>query len=187
MKITTGNYFHCSKCALCYTLSCYNSPVFVNKRIHCLPEFTFSLNVIQIIHRLWNVTCMTYDEWPLLWRHNELDGVSIDRRLDCLFNRCAGADQRKHQSSASLPFVRGIHRWALKSRPKGPVTRKLFPFDDVIMLCKIELKMEASQVNHFNFPNEEGGHHVNPIHSGFLTNYKRHTDGKIWLVSRNYK
>ena len=34
----------------------------------------------------------------------------------------SGADQRKHQSSASLAFVRGIHRW-----------RGTFPFDDVIM------------------------------------------------------
>ena len=29
--------------------------------------------------------------------------------------------------------------------------------------------MEASQVNHFNISNEEGGHYVNPIYSGFLT------------------
>ena len=46
---------------------------------------------------------------------------------------CAGANQRKHQSSASLAFVRGINRWPMKSPHKGPVTRKLFPFDDVIM------------------------------------------------------
>ena len=46
---------------------------------------------------------------------------------------CSGADQRKHQSSASLAFVRGIHRWPVNSPHKGSVTRKLFPFDDVIM------------------------------------------------------
>ena len=45
----------------------------------------------------------------------------------------SGADQRKHQSSASLAFVRGIHRWPGNSPHKGPVTRKMFPFDDVIM------------------------------------------------------
>ena len=45
----------------------------------------------------------------------------------------SGADQRKHQSSASLAFVRGIHRWPVNSAHKGPVTRKMFPFDDVIM------------------------------------------------------
>ena len=44
------------------------------------------------------------------------------------------ADQRKHQRSASLAFVRGFHRWPVNSPHKGPVTREMFPFDDVIML-----------------------------------------------------
>ena len=44
------------------------------------------------------------------------------------------ADQRKYQSSASLTFVRGIHRGSVNSPHKWPVTRKMFPFDDVIML-----------------------------------------------------
>ena len=43
------------------------------------------------------------------------------------------ADQRKHQSSASLAFVRGIHRGPVNSPHKWPVTRKMFPFDDVII------------------------------------------------------
>ena len=43
------------------------------------------------------------------------------------------ADQRKHQSSATLAFVRGIHRRPVNSPHKWPVTRKIFPFDDVIM------------------------------------------------------
>ena len=43
------------------------------------------------------------------------------------------ADQRKHQSSASLAFVRGIYRKPVNSPQKWPVTRKMFPFDDVIM------------------------------------------------------
>ena len=52
------------------------------------------------------------------------------------------ADQRKHQSSASLAFVQGIHRWPVNqgirrwpvnSPHKWPVTRKMFPYDDVIM------------------------------------------------------
>ena len=44
------------------------------------------------------------------------------------------ADQRKHKSSASLAFVWGIHRRPVNSPHKWPVTRKMFPFDDVIML-----------------------------------------------------
>ena len=51
-----------------------------------------------------------------------------------------GADQRKHQSSASLAFMSGIHRWPVISPHKGPVTRKMFPFDDVIMI-----EFESSQ------------------------------------------
>ena len=42
-------------------------------------------------------------------------------------------DQRKYQSSASLAFVRRIHRGPVNSPHKGPVTRKMFPFYDVIM------------------------------------------------------
>ena len=48
-------------------------------------------------------------------------------------NVCSGTDQRKHQSSASLAFVRGIHREPVNSPHKRPVTQKMFPFDDVIM------------------------------------------------------
>ena len=50
----------------------------------------------------------------------------------------SGANQRKHQSSASLAFVRGIHRRLMKSPHKWQVTRKMFPFDDVIMshMCR---------------------------------------------------
>ena len=44
------------------------------------------------------------------------------------------ADQRKHQSSASLASVRGIHRGPVNSPHKGPVRRKMFPFDDVTMM-----------------------------------------------------
>ena len=45
----------------------------------------------------------------------------------------SGADQRKHQSWASLAFVRGIHRWPVNYPHKGPVTRRMSPFNDVIM------------------------------------------------------
>ena len=45
----------------------------------------------------------------------------------------SGTDQSKHQSSASLAFVWEIHRWPVNFPHKWPVTRKIFPFDDVIM------------------------------------------------------
>ena len=47
----------------------------------------------------------------------------------------SGTDQGKHQRFASLAFVRGIHWRPVNSPHKRPVTRKIFPFDDVIMHC----------------------------------------------------
>ena len=87
---------------------------------------------------------------PLLgWRHKERDSVSYHRRLDCLLNGCSGADQRKHQSSASLAFVGGIHRWPVNSPHKEPLTRKMFPFDDVIIFTDISIHGGAVSVRDF--------------------------------------
>ena len=46
----------------------------------------------------------------------------------------SGADKRKHQSSAWLAFVWGIHRWPANYTHKWPVTQTFFPFDEVIMI-----------------------------------------------------
>ena len=59
---------------------------------------------------------------------SQISGVSIVYSAVCW-----GAAQRKHQSSASLAIVRGIHRWSVNSPHRGPVTRKMFPLKDVIM------------------------------------------------------
>ena len=55
----------------------------------------------------------------------------------------SGADQRKLQSSASLAFVRGIHRWPVNSPHIRPVTEKMFPFDDVIMSSHLIFRSQA--------------------------------------------
>ena len=44
----------------------------------------------------------------------------------------SGPDQRKHQSSASLACMWGIHRWPVNSTHKWSVMRKMFPFDDIM-------------------------------------------------------
>ena len=79
----------------------------------------------------------TFYDKLLHWRHSGCDGVSDHHPHDCLLNRLFGRRLiRKHQSSASLALVRGIHRWPVNSPHKWPVTRKMFPFDDVIMWVK---------------------------------------------------
>ena len=73
----------------------------------------------------------------------------------------SSADHRKHQSSASLAFVWEIHRGPVNSPHKWPVTRKMFPFDDVIMASKIRLAPLSPSVTvwlassaHSDSPNE---------------------------------
>ena len=59
------------------------------------------------------------------------------------------ADQRKHQSSESLAFVRGIHRGPVNSPYKWAVTRKRFPYDDVIMALAAEMRHNISLLYRF--------------------------------------
>ena len=81
-----------------------------------------SLNVRVMSSAWWN-----FRQWlPFQWHHNEYDGVANHQPHDCLLNRYSGADQRKHQSSASLAFVRRIHWGPVNSAHKGQVTRKCF-------------------------------------------------------------
>ena len=66
----------------------------------------------------------------------------------------SGADQRKHQPSASLAFVREIRRWSVNSRHKWPVMREMFPFDFVIMIGNCFVGMQtaaASQLLRMSF------------------------------------
>ena len=61
---------------------------------------------------------------------------------------CSGADQTKHKSSASLAFLRGIHWCTVNSSHKGPVTRKMFWFGDIIMTSPgpwFNMKMPLNQ------------------------------------------
>ena len=63
-----------------------------------------------------------------------------------------GADQRKNQSSSSLALVRGIHMGPMNSPHKWPVTRKMFPFDYIIMSCGCFAKLNYCRflsANHY--------------------------------------
>ena len=55
---------------------------------------------------------------------SQINGVTI-----VYSTLCSGTDETKHQSFATLAFVRGIHRWTVNSLHKGPVTRNMVPFD----------------------------------------------------------
>ena len=72
------------------------------------------------------VSCYLDGE-ALQWRNNGGDGVSNHRRRIVFSAVCSGADQRKHQSSASLAFVTGIQRWPVNFPHKGTVMPQSHP------------------------------------------------------------
>ena len=74
----------------------------------------------------------------------------------------SAADQRKHQNSASLAFVRGIHRWPVNSPHKGPVRREMFPFDDVIMSISYP-SFTLVEWSHFFVYTRQDCYHVSTI------------------------
>ena len=69
-------------------------------------------------------------EEPLQWRHNGRNAVSNHRSLHCLLSCLLRRRSKKTSNSASLVFVRGIHRWPVNSPHKRQETRKMFPFDE---------------------------------------------------------
>ena len=87
----------------------------------CFPENSEKLHVIH------------YSDIIMSAMASQTTGVLI-----VYSTNCSDADLRKHQSSMSLAFVWGIHRWPVNSPHKGPVTWKMFPFDDVIMSFSYE-------------------------------------------------
>ena len=74
----------------------------------------------------------------LQWCHNDRDGFSNRQRLHCLLKHLFGRKSKKTSKLRVIGlYVRGIHRWSLNSPHKRTVTRKMFPFDDVIMFLFI--------------------------------------------------
>ena len=97
----------------------------------------------------------------LQWRHNERGGVPNHQPHDCLLNRLFRCRSKKNQISASLTFVREIHRWPVNSPHKGPVTQKKL-FDDVIMYVCISLISWHWNGKYFLIPSSSCNDHLNP-------------------------
>ena len=79
---------------------------------------------------------------------------------------CSGANQRKHGSSISWAFVREIHQWPVDCPHKGPVTWKMFPFDDVIMVA-VTVLIVFDEARH-EVPAPSQGQEITPNTNAFL-------------------
>ena len=69
----------------------------------------------------------------LHWRHNDHDSVSNHQPHDCLPNRLFRRRSKKTSMLRVTGLCAGNSPGPVNSLHKGPVTRKMFPFDDVIM------------------------------------------------------
>ena len=104
-------------------------------------EFIFNKRLIHIekpqcksVDFLWSA--MPYgvmDFLALLWRLNGRDGVSSHAPHDCLLNRSFRRRSKKISKLRVIGLCVGNSLGTGNSPHKRPVTRKMFPFDDVIM------------------------------------------------------
>ena len=74
---------------------------------------------------------------PLQWRHNGHDSVSNHQPHDCLLNRVFRRRSKETSKLRVTGLCAGNSPGPVNSPHKGPVTRKMFPFDDVIMVFKL--------------------------------------------------
>ena len=124
----------------------YNEQLLLPERTPIVVLFTFVNWKLDIHHSFLQSIdnrCPTAhprgrDKWPSFGHYRDVIMGAMASQITSVSivysTVCSGADQRKHQSSASLAFVRAIHRCPANSPHNGPVTRQISPFDDVIMV-----------------------------------------------------
>ena len=78
-------------------------------------------------------TTMCEQRVSLQWCHKGPDGFSNHQTYDCLLNRLFRRRSKKTSKSCVTGLCAGNSPGPVNSPHKGPVTRKMFPFDDVIM------------------------------------------------------
>ena len=96
-----------------------------------IPRNMHTLRCVLVSIRSWGISA-------LQWRHNERDGISNHRRIDCLLNRLFRRRSKKTSKLRVTDLCVGIHRWRVNSPHKWSVTLKMFLFDDVIMWPKFD-------------------------------------------------
>ena len=128
-----SKYSHYKNKAVSWPSYLYKRKLFTRKRILILIQGREGLGEANVIANLAN-TAFTLQ----LSHYTDVTMGAITSQITSptiVYSTVySDADQRKHKSSASLAFVRRIHRGPVNYPHKWPVTRKMFPFDDVIMI-----------------------------------------------------
>ena len=83
----------------------------------------------------------------LQWRHNGRDSVSNHQPRDCLLSRLFRRRSKKTSKLCVTGLCAGNSPGPVNSPHKWPVTRKMFPFDDVIMYILMMCQWETCIVS----------------------------------------
>ena len=124
--------WHVKICKICYLMLCCCWQLMTCLPPHCIiiasflcPYFIFG----------WNHEVLCRCQIFYHYRDVIMSGIASQiTGLSIVYSTVySGADQRTYQSSVSMAFARGIHRCPVNSPHKRPVTRKMFPFDNVLI------------------------------------------------------
>ena len=125
------------KCSPWYAKEIYinNIRSFPFRRCVCKRTFPYTmLNWIYIHIVIYDINSSpAYHGGSLRWRHNERDSVSNHQPHGCLLNGLLRRRSKKTSKLRVTGLCVGNSPGPVNSPHKGPVTRKMFPFDDVIM------------------------------------------------------
>ena len=139
-KVLTGNPTGNSRCqalaSRALNTSCYFGQSARSIESRCVVRFMLHLLAGSLSVSVRCVLCFSWKWWKVIhYSDVRMSGIASQITSLTIVNSAvySDTDQRKYQSSASLAFVWEIHRGLVNSPHKGPVTRKMFPFDDVIM------------------------------------------------------
>ena len=102
---------------------------------NCIPHNTMGCNYLslpEIPASDTKVLIHDFGHVSLHWRHNDHGGVSNHQPRGCLLNRLFRRRWKKTSKLRVTDLCAGTSPGPVNS-PHGPVTRKMFPFDDVSM------------------------------------------------------
>ena len=125
--------------------------------------------------RQWDLPYLYIIQSSLQWRHNDHDSVSNHQPHGCLLNRLFKRRSKKTSKLRVTGLCVGNSPGPVNSPLKGPVTRKMFPFDDVIMLMRHYTEKESGGVARCDFLGEwaSGQRAIFPQISTLLLIYSR--------------
>ena len=119
-----------TKFPLMETICPYNGMFFI------ISEFWY------ISRQYWATRYIWYEYWTssltytLHWHHNDHDDVSNHQPHGCLLNRLFRRRSKETSKLRVTGLCVGNSPGPVNSPHKGPVTQKMFPFDDVIMYIR---------------------------------------------------